>query len=291
MEGQEQVVETPSFDEASIVNMSSEELDKLISSPSLNENQSEGDDQQPQVAQPQQDNAVEKKSDDAVKQQPTDLESLKQQVTKMQEELELSKQRIAEKDQFIGKQGKEIGEYRKKLTPLNKDQLNEKFLTDPASALEEYNNHQRQIQEQEIFERQGMIDSTRSAVIQKVPEFNELIDDIVNIAKADGVPHEALISFKQNPFAIGETPGVLINLAERAKMARKMKSLEEEVGKLKSGKEQIVKKIEAAVNQPKIINANSGQAGSNFNVSESQLHALSDIDLDAAYKEVLRQLG
>ena len=174
-------------------------------------------------------------------------------------EIQKLRAQIQENQKYIDRQGTEIGELRKKVTQPppateeEKEQKNAGFFDDPGKAVKETVNET--LDEREEKDAKAKADAmefragNERAVLEQIPEFNELVGDIAELAKADGFSEEHLVMFKRDPFLTSE-PAILINYARTAKAKREIATLTSKVGDLqtqiKSRGEDVIKKIEAA---------------------------------------------
>jgi len=222
-------------------------------------------------------------------------------ITVPKDEWEKVKKRVLDKETFIQKQAREIGDLRKAREQFTQEieQLktirNEAWNIDPDKA---------QRAAFAIAQREGSINQinaiessemNRQVVTQFQPDFDTVLPDIVQLVIEDGNDMADVEKFRVNPFA--ENPAVLVNLAKRA-MDRKaitakdaeITALKERIAKLEGKPAEVVKNIQKAMTQQKTITASSGQSGvSKPEVHESQIANLSDKALAKMLEERQKQ--
>jgi len=196
---------------------------------------------------------------------------------------------LAEKERFIQRQGNEIGILRKQVGRPQVDfekareDINQQFQTDPAGAMAKMEALKR-------YAEQMRRDQTSSAV----PDLPEIMDDICEIARAEGYDENVLNAFRQDPY---RTPvHVLYDYAVRARAYRYAKGISAEAHTLRTqlaqmrGKatEEVAARIDHAARSSPVIRAGTGggtssarDATSHSRLSEAQIPNLSDEELQS----------
>jgi len=228
------------------------------------------------------------KPDEQSPEQPAlTLESLQEQLTKMES-------RLKEKDQFIGRQANMIGELKKlSAQPQQKVEMptDEEFISQPTEAMKKLLAAQEAEKQQATARQQQEYEllTTRNKEItaQFVPEFDNLMPDIEKVlTEEDGLTPEILSGFKGNPYAT--PPEVLIQLAKRVQQRNKiteltseLDTLKAEVEKLRGKSSRVLDTVEKTARQTTQVRPSTSPAGNA--ISLSQLSTLS-------YDELQKQL-
>ena len=217
-------------------------------------------------------------------------------VTLTKAEHEKMKRQIEEKEKFIQRQSKEVGQRRKSEEQLRAEifSLEQRLADaqyDPVATRQihkELDSRERQLDEISV---NSQIEANKAAVTTFVAEPETYLDDIVELLREDGQPDEEIREFRNNPFSVH--PGIVINLAKRAEAVRNMRnkdaeiaSLKAEVAALKAEPKKVVKKIEETLKQPQTMTNASGQGTSvKSEIDVSQIPYLSDAELKKAIEE------
>lgn len=188
-------------------------------------------------------------------------------------ELEMAKQRIADKDKFIQRQGNEIGELRKYVPSEEvariKQQVKEEYdrihLEEGPFAADEYKKAvetelSQRIQAQQQTATINKVLENRQRVIQDVPNFETTIDDMVESLKEEGIPDTNINMFKQNPYLIdyGELRQIHRSASlrkEKLALQKENETLKQQIVELKKKPDQLIEKVARAT---KSVNGKSG---------------------------------
>lgn len=201
--------------------------------------------------------------------------------TEEQQELERLRKQVNDKEQFIQRRNQELGELRRQLEALQPQQLedvNDKFFENPQEAIQQILEQRDKAQKVQELRSIIQVRETETTVKGLVPDFDDLMDDMAAIAKEDGLPTEAIEVFKRNPYS--EHPAFLVAFAQRAKANRELKALREENAKLKTRPDEVLKKVEQAARQSTTLTGQSGQSSQKGEISEKQVHLMTDAELD-----------
>jgi hypothetical protein len=223
-------------------------------------------------------------------------------VTLSKTEYEKLQKRIDDKEKFIQKQAQEVGARRKSEEQLRNEifalqqQLDNLPIvatrTESMELEDQIRDRKAQLKEAEILQRH---EATKNIITQRGVTIDPVIDEIVNIVREDGDDETTAQAIRINPYSL--PPAVLVNLYKRAELRQTLKSKESEIATLKAevatlkGKPQeVVKKIEKALKEQTTMTNNSGQAtATKRDISETQVHALSDKELEQALKESMME--
>lgn len=199
--------------------------------------------------------------------------------TEVEVQTKLEKQ-LKDKEEFIQRRNAEVGELRKQIEALQQriPQVQEDgYYENPVDAVNQVLQAREQQAQIQYLEHQAAIKQNELTIKEFVPEFDSLVDDMVEVIRDLKYPQEVINNFKANPYA--EQPAILVNLAERAKLAKENKTLKAEIEKLKKAPGDVLKKVEAAANSSRPLTAATGNSG-NRAISDKQVHQLSDKELD-----------
>lgn len=207
-------------------------------------------------------------------------------------ELEKLRNRVNQQEEFIQKRNTEVGELRKRDLEIqgeiasrpSDDDMREKFDTDPLEAHRNLIAQDRADSERvQLQAKIHQLDSEQ-AISRAIPNFSELKDDIVALAKSDGLPERDIMDLQNNPYVFN--PQDVISLARRAQDAKRIQTLEDQVNSITSSKQNMAKKIAKAANSGRTLTSASGQATPpNSDISNQQLSKISDAELDELLKE------
>ncbi|MCK5601356.1 hypothetical protein KAR91_05800 [Candidatus Pacearchaeota archaeon] len=207
-------------------------------------------------------------------------------------ELEKLRKQVNQQEEFIQKRNTEFGELRKRESELQNeianrpsdDDLREQFETDPLKTHRDLIAQDRADDERNRLQAQIQQLDAEEAISKAIPNFNELKDNIVALAKSDGLPERDIMDLQNNPYVFN--PQDVISLARRAQDAKRIQLLEDQVSAISTSKQNMAKKISKAANSSRPLTAGSGQATPpNLDLSKKQLSDLSDAQLDELLEE------
>lgn len=204
------------------------------------------------------------------------------------DELANLRKQLEDSQKFIGRLGNELGQLRKQLTektapppdPVTPDQV----LTDPVGAttklVDQRLSEREQRKQAEIEQIQQQRIATAQFLSQAVPDIIELLPEMAEAAKEDGVPPELVERFKTDP--LSENPFITIQLAKRAKLNRELKQLRAEREELKAQPKRVIDSVNQAARAKPAVSASHGRTDphsgeSNFN--RAQIAKMSDAEL------------
>lgn len=203
-------------------------------------------------------------------------------------EVEKLAKQVADKEAFIQQRNAEIGEYRKQIDTLqqqlarvNQEEIDDLYAMNPSEAV----NQVLAIRENkaQIERLQMLADIKQNEVTVKtfVPDFEELMDDMVETLKELKYDPDIIQNFRSNPYA--DQPAIVVNLAARAKLAKENRALKAEIEQLKKAPGEVLKKVEQAARQS--LTAATGKAGGSAAITSKQVHQMTAAELDAALNE------
>ena len=220
----------------------------------------------------------------------------------VEERLALMEKRLKDKDEFIAKQGAEIGKLRKAVPPEPKKELHnvtpDNFFEDPIANVEKITENQRiRLEQEQELRTQALreeIEKRKEITKQIAPDYEENLDAIAEVLKQDGFNEEGIKMYKQNPFAYD--PPLLHNLNIRAKLAKENAALREEINRLKGNPKKILDKVENISRQkPKISSGVvSGQDDGEIDIdslSDKQIAKLSTKQIEDLLKKKNKTIG
>lgn len=221
-----------------------------------------------------------------------ETEGTEEQATITVAELEKLHNRVNQQEEFIQKRNTEFGALRKRESELQNeianrpsdDDMREKFELDPLEAHRNLIAQDRADAERVNLKAKIHQLDAEQAISRAIPNFNELKDDIVALAKSDGLPERDIMDLQNNPYVFN--PQDVIGLARRAQDGKRIQILEEQVNSISASKQSMAKKISKAANSSRPLTAGSGQATPpNLDISKEQLSGISDAELDELLKE------
>lgn len=119
--------------------------------------------------------------------------------------------RVQDKEAFIQRQAKELGELRKSAKPKVTD---EEFLSNPVATLDK-------LLQEKAEEATPPAPDHAEKIRSWVPDFDKRVDQIVKVMKADGVDDDFIAKYRENP--AGFFPAeVSFQLAKRAELQAKL---------------------------------------------------------------------
>lgn len=213
--------------------------------------------------------------------QPPPAPTIEERMARLEEQL-------AEKERFIQRQGNEIGILRKQVgrpqidIAKAREEINQQFQTDPAAA----------VQNMERL-RSYVMEVQREQAANTVPDLPDLMDDICEIARAEGEHENKLQAFRQDPYRV-PLP-VLYDYAVRARAYRYAKAksaenaeLQKQITQLRGrATEEVAARIDHAAKASPVIRGGTGggtsstrDATSHSRLTESQIPNLSYEELN-----------
>ena len=211
------------------------------------------------------------------------VESLRARLTEAEEKGAQAQGRINDKELFIQRQADELGELRKQ-TKIDPEELRNQFDEDPVAAVNKMAAMREAESRESELTQSIALEQNKTAVLQVVPGFDGMINDIAELATADGATSADIAQFRANPY--GTQAALLVNLANRVKANKRIAALEEKLESQKQKSASIVDKIaQTAKSKGRLSGASTGSADpTSKNISDSQLSDMSDEELAAYIK-------
>lgn len=221
-------------------------------------------------------------AEQAVEETPTEEPQEESEVAKLQA-------RIAEQEKMIGSQSSQIGELRK-LAEMQKsepeaaddgiEKLREIFEEDPIKGIQMYESMKSEQQRKAEAMQQYEELQNQNLIKEKIPEFGDLVNDMTELAKQDGLDDMTIRNLLNRPYATNHL-ATTYNLAQRAMQVRHVASLQAEIDSLKGKADSVLDKVEQAANNKPSVSAKSGQPAPQQKINASDPTSLSDDDLKA----------
>jgi hypothetical protein len=115
--------------------------------------------------------------------------------------------------------------------------------------------------------------------IEAIPDFKDLMGEISELAKADGIKPSAIETFNRNPFGSSPDAATLINYAKRAKDRIELKALKKKVKDSELDPDDVSAKIAETARRKSGLNgkvASAEAADTTPELSDAQIAGLSD---------------
>jgi hypothetical protein len=206
-------------------------------------------------------------------------------------ELEKLQNQLKQKEDFIQKRNSEVGDLKKRELELqtqlssrpSDDELRDEL--DNVDAYRQMRDTERLEDEQLQLQSKIHQLEAEETVTQAIPNFEELKDDIVKLAKSDGLPEKDIVDLQTNPFVF--KPQDVIGLARRAQNEREIASMKKKIDDLSSSKQNLAKNIAKAANGGKTITAASGQSTPiNQDLTRQDITKLNRKELEELYEQL-----
>ena len=203
-----------------------------------------------------------------------------------------------DRDDWIKRRDLEIGQLRKRIeegevSSGGISKLNETFYDDPVKGVndileireKEKNLKSLKEQEQEVLNKLN--------IMQVVPNYDELVEDMAAMAKEDGEPPELIELFKKNPYALRHD--LAINYARRANdrkkssdTSKKIADLEKKINDLRTKPDSIIDKINDLSRKKPVSSTPGSTSGSRSSddLSDSDIASISDAELEEILKKI-----
>lgn len=176
---------------------------------------------------------------------------------------------------MIGRQSTELGNLRKAKTESDAkiaefkaakkpdaEEIKELFEEDPAKGVAAINSNKDIENKQKLEEITNRALETQMAVMEKMPDFEDMIDDMCGLLKDDGIDAKVISDFKQYPYVADSA--TLFQLAQRARTVKDNLKLKLELETLKKQTNNVEKKIQETGKKGPAL---SNKAGSGYTES------------------------
>lgn len=222
-----------------------------------------------------------------------DAGGTEEQATISVAELDKLRNQVTQQEEFIQRRNTEFGELRKRELELqgelssrpSDEDMREQFDLDPLKT------HRDLIAQANADDERGQLQvkmqqlDAEEAISRAIPNFNDLKNDIVALAKSDGLPERDIVDLQNNPYVFN--PQDVISLARRVQDAKRIQTLEDQVNSISTSKQNMAKNIAKAANSSRPLTSSSGQATPpDTDISKQQLSKLSRAQLEELYDEL-----
>lgn len=203
--------------------------------------------------------------------------------------------RLKEKELMLQRQANELGDLRKKAyapaTEEEKAQWTKRIEDGDTTVYDEIATKEKEGAKVEQQELTILQEINKSAIMDAVPDFEQLKGDIAKEALNNGYSVTDVEGFKNNPFGASD-PQIVIRLANQVRKSKEIEQLRQENKRIKDNK---TGDIENAANKPSstvITGGTGGSATEGVSTLDSiPLHKMTDAQLDQALAENKRAAG
>ena len=208
------------------------------------------------------------------------------------EEITKLRKQVLDKEAFIQRQARELGDLRKKVKPETEEETaarieeqKRRFDEDPHAATADV-----------IADLETRRTTRRESIRAMIPNLEDIKGDIAALVREEGIESEANIEvFLNDPYTAD--PSKLRYWALEVLREKEKTALEKRIavleGKVQDGTKGIVKKIEAAAAAPKTLTAHTGKEpdadGDDTKLTEEQISYLSDEKLKELTQKTRRK--
>ncbi len=200
-------------------------------------------------------------------------------VNPLEERINKLEKQVTDKETFIQRQSRDIGELRARIrnADIARGREEVKEIDDPAEAA-------RRTVSLDNIERAGRKEEIHLAI----PDFSDLLDEMADLAKSKGESEETIAAFKADPY-VPPVPFLLAFAAEaraRKQTRTREEAMKAEVAAASAKAEDVAKKIEdAAKSGGPVIKAGDGgksksETGKFSHLTEDAVPNMSDAELD-----------
>lgn len=217
-----------------------------------------------------------------------------EKITVSKAEYEKLSKQVKDKEQFIQRQAHEIGDLRHRRSSLEteiegiKKTINtDTLLENPLKAMEDMKTLDDKKVQIEAINRIEAAMATKEVITREIPEFENLIDTIAEIALKDGIPAQNVEIFKRNPYA--DPPELLLAYAKRAQETKsygadkqRLAELTREIEEQKKKSGEFLKNIESAASKKTVTSKTGGAVGSKDTAFSKPIHQMTQAELKQA---------
>lgn len=268
--------------EVNIDNLSEEELAQL------EEDLRSGKVPEPEAATEEIPPAKEPGTTSAEEEQAKPEPTIEERLAALEEENQKLNKRVQDKENFIQVQSQEIGLLRKKASqvPDPAPVTDEELMNNPSESVAkmvqlELAKRREQDAVSKLSEEQVAV-QVKERLHEWEPEFPELIEDMAAMMKNDGASDEAIANFKTKPYTTYQ-PIMIYQMAQRAKLVRRMAELEAENEKLRGRPKELIDKVNRASRAAPKVTSRTAK-------TQTEAPRLSQADIDKMSYEELEKL-
>jgi len=139
-------------------------------------------------------------------------------------------------------------------------------------------------QETRAAQRNQAIIQTFGIVSAAVPDFAEHIEDMAGILKEAGMPEDQLRLFRHNPVAAITDAPHLVHLAERAKLAKQVAALQQQLIEAKKAPQRMANSLQGAAAAAPAISSTTVRTGPKKSSAPPNFQNMSDKELEEFIK-------
>lgn len=215
-------------------------------------------------------------------------------------EADLEEERKTKKglEEVLGRQGKDLGDKKKKIEELQRqiaieespeviEQYNDRYIENPYETTKEVAKRERELEakRKELYDLQveEIVAEQESTIREAIPEFDDLKETIEEVLRLDGIEEKVIEKVMRNPFM--EHPSLMIQIAKRASVLKENKELRAKYGKEKGKNERVLDNVEKAARMGKPLNGR--MSGS----SSKGTGALTDADIWSMSSEEINKVA
>lgn len=247
------------------------------------------------------DDVVKIKKEGAEQDKPKNQMSPEERIQALEKQIENLEKIKNDRGEFIEKQNSVITTLKSKVDnlaqrrqELEKKTSDQNYWESPKEAFKAENEKAQVEQQLASATSELRYRENKSAIEQVVPNYNEIVDDIITYLKEEvdpeGTTDEAVALFKKDPFVISAQQA--IDWAKGANVHKRMKLIEEKAGILKNKPRAILNKINQAANYKTATSSPSGTSESDISdISDVDISKMSDADLQNFIKSAEKKVS
>ena len=227
----------------------------------------------------------------------------KEEAVKLKKELEKEKESKQGLESVLGRQGQQLGDLRKQIetltqqltvweSPEEQDKFNDKFIHNPYQAAIEITKKERETEQtrkqlQEL-QRLELAKTNEIYIKEKIPNFDELKEDISEILRSDGVAEPIVKAVMSDIYV--EDPAILMQLAKRAEIVKENRELKSRFNNEKSKSDRVLGNVEKAAEMRTALNTKTPSSTRGMGVlTEQQIWAMSPEEVKVLANKLFRQ--
>ena len=298
----DEVIRIDSIDESDIAGLSDDDLMKLQDA-----QLDEGSDAEEVASDVDEPEDVQGSKDKT----PKDERTLEQKVQDLQKQIEGLEKVKNDRGDFIEKQNSIISSLQNKLDGLSKHKedldkktSNEGFWENPKEALKAETEKAKVEQQIEAANKELQYRQNKSAIEQVVPDYEAVVDDIIDYLKEVDPPREVELNgelvqvgttddvvaqFKKDPFVLNAQKA--IDFVNNARLFKKSQLYKQKAEVLEGKPRQILDKVNKAAQYRTATSRSSGTSESSVSeVSDSEIASMSDTELQNFIKNAERNV-
>lgn len=237
--------------------------------------------------------------EEAAEEEPQPQVNPDDKIKDLEEQLEKARAEKGGLESVLGRQGKELGDLRKKIEELKsqlekeesletQEEINNKLIENPYQATLDLVKKERILEEKKTalldLQKQEYRKSNELVVRERIPHFDELKEDIAAILKEDSVEEDVIKEVMSDLFA--ENAAILIQIAKRAETAKKNRELEERLNKEHGKHDRILNNVAKATKQSTLSAKTAGATPGTGALTAVDVRRMTSEQIDALYAKV-----